>query len=40
MPPTISFEDAKNFAEALARGTRKAGKIARTIAADKVRELI
>ena len=40
MPPSISFKDAKNFAEALARGTRQAGKIARTVAADKVRELI
>ncbi len=40
MPPSVSFEDAKNFAEALARGTRKAGKIARTVAADRVRELI
>ena len=40
MPPSISFKDAKNFAEALARGTRQAGKIARTVAADKVRELV
>jgi pyruvate dehydrogenase (quinone) len=40
MPPKISFSDAKNFAEALARGTPAAGKIALTVASDKVRELI
>ncbi len=40
MPPKISFSDAKNFAEALARGTPAGGKIALTIASDKVRELI
>ena len=40
MPPKISFGDAKNFAEALARGTPAGGKIALTVASDKVRELI
>ncbi len=40
MPPKVTFEDAKNFAEALARGTPDGGKIALTVAADKVRELI
>jgi len=40
MPPKITFEDAKNFAEALARGTPAAGKIALTVASDTVRELI
>jgi pyruvate dehydrogenase (quinone)/pyruvate oxidase len=40
MPPKVTFSDAKNFAEALARGTPAAGKIALTVASDKVRELI
>jgi pyruvate dehydrogenase (quinone)/pyruvate oxidase len=40
MPPKITFSDAKNFAEALARGTPAAGKIALTVASDTVRELI
>ncbi len=40
MPPKISFSDAKNFAEALARGTPAAGKIALTVVSDTVRELI
>jgi pyruvate dehydrogenase (quinone)/pyruvate oxidase len=40
MPPKITFGDAKNFAEALARGTPAAGKIALTVASDTVRELI
>jgi pyruvate dehydrogenase (quinone)/pyruvate oxidase len=40
MPPKITFSDAKNFAEALARGTPAGGKIALTVASDKVRELI
>jgi len=40
MPPTITLGDAKNFAEALARGTPAGGKIALTVASDKVRELI
>jgi pyruvate dehydrogenase (quinone)/pyruvate oxidase len=40
MPPKITLEDAKNLAEALAKGTPAGGKIALTIASDKVRELI
>ena len=40
MPPKITLGDAKNFAEALARGTPARGKIALTVASDKVRELI
>lgn len=40
MPPKVTFSDAKNFAEALARGTPAGGKIALTVASDKVRELI
>ena len=40
MPPKVSFDDTKNLAEALARGTPAAGKIALTVASDKVRELI
>jgi len=40
MPPKVSFSDVKNLTEALARGTPDAGKIARTIASDTVRELI
>jgi pyruvate dehydrogenase (quinone)/pyruvate oxidase len=40
MPPKVTFSDAKNFAEALARGTPAGGKIALTVASDTVRELI
>ncbi|HEU4625406.1 MAG TPA: thiamine pyrophosphate-dependent enzyme [Steroidobacteraceae bacterium] len=40
LPPKITFEQAKNFAEALARGTAERGKIALTVMSDKVRELI
>ena len=40
MPPKITVSDAKNFAEALASGTPAAGRIALTVASDKVRELI
>jgi pyruvate dehydrogenase (quinone)/pyruvate oxidase len=40
MPPKTNFEQAKHLAEALAKGTPNRGKIARTIASDKVRELI
>jgi pyruvate dehydrogenase (quinone)/pyruvate oxidase len=40
MPPKITMEDAKNFGEALARGTPGAGKIALTVASDAVRELV
>jgi pyruvate dehydrogenase (quinone)/pyruvate oxidase len=40
MPPRTTLEQARHLAEALARGTPHAGDIARTIAADKVREII
>jgi pyruvate dehydrogenase (quinone)/pyruvate oxidase len=40
MPPKITYEDAKNFAESLARGTPAGGRIALTVASDKIRELI
>jgi pyruvate dehydrogenase (quinone) len=40
MPPKIKVEQAAHFAEALARGTPNAGKIALTVLSDKVRELV
>jgi pyruvate dehydrogenase (quinone)/pyruvate oxidase len=40
MPPRITVKQAAKFAESLARGTPNAGKIALTIASDKVREII
>ena len=40
MPPKVSFKEAAHFAESLARGTPAAGKIARTIASNAVRELV
>jgi len=40
LPPTVSFEQSKNLVEALARGTPDAGKIARNIALEKIRELV
>jgi pyruvate dehydrogenase (quinone)/pyruvate oxidase len=40
MPPKVSLSDAKNLAEALAKGTPARGKIALTVASDVVRELI
>jgi pyruvate dehydrogenase (quinone)/pyruvate oxidase len=40
MPPKITLEQAEKFAESLARGTPAAGKIALTVASDKIRELI
>jgi len=40
MPPKIKLGQAEKFAEALARGTPAGGKIALTVASDKVRELI
>lgn len=40
MPPKIKPGQAVKFAEALARGTPAGGKIALTVASDKVRELI
>jgi pyruvate dehydrogenase (quinone)/pyruvate oxidase len=40
MPPRIKPAQAVHFAEALARGTPAAGKIALTVASDRVRELV
>jgi pyruvate dehydrogenase (quinone)/pyruvate oxidase len=40
MPPKVNAEQAAHFAEALARGTRDAGDIAKTVFKDKVRELV
>jgi len=40
MPPKVTFEQAKNFAESLAKGTPHAGRIALTVLSDKVREIV
>jgi pyruvate dehydrogenase (quinone)/pyruvate oxidase len=40
MPPKVERDQAIHLAEALARGTPDAGKIARTIAKDVVREMV
>jgi pyruvate dehydrogenase (quinone) len=40
LPPRISLEQAKHFAQALARGTPNREKIALTVLSDKVRELL
>lgn len=40
MPPAVGVKDAVHLAQALARGTPHAGKIALTIASDVVRELV
>lgn len=40
LPPKIEAKQAIHFAEALARGTPKGGKIALTVLSDKVRELV
>ena len=40
MPPKIKAQQAAHFAEALARGTPEAGKIALTAISDKVREIV
>lgn len=40
MPPKVSLDQAAQFAKALARGTPHRGKIALTVASDRVRELI
>jgi pyruvate dehydrogenase (quinone)/pyruvate oxidase len=40
MPPKVTVKQAAHFAEALARGTPRAGKIALTVASDTVREII
>ena len=40
MPPKVTVDQALRFAESLARGTPNRKKIALTVAADKVRELV
>ena len=40
MAPKVTFDQARHLAEALAKGTANRGAIARSIAIDKVRELI
>ena len=40
MPPQITFEQAKKFAQSLARGEPNREKIALTVLADRVRELV
>jgi pyruvate dehydrogenase (quinone) len=40
MPPRITLKQTAKFAESLLKGTPHAGKIALTVASDKVRELI
>lgn len=40
MPPKVTVKQAAHFAEALARGTPRGGKIALTVASDTVREII
>ncbi|MGE5353841.1 MAG: thiamine pyrophosphate-dependent enzyme [Acidobacteriota bacterium] len=40
MPAKVSFKQAKNFAKSLAKGEPHRGKIALTVASDKVKEMI
>jgi pyruvate dehydrogenase (quinone)/pyruvate oxidase len=40
MPPKVEAKQALHFAEALAKGTPHAGKIALTTLSDTVRELV
>jgi pyruvate dehydrogenase (quinone)/pyruvate oxidase len=40
MPPMVQLEQAQHLAESLARGTKDAGRIIRTIAKDRVREMV
>ena len=40
MPPKITAKQAAHFAEALAKGTPHGGKIALTVLADKVKEMV
>jgi len=40
MPPKISVEQAAKFAESLAKGQPNRSRIALTVLADKVRELV
>ena len=39
MPPAFEIEQALNLVRAVAKGTRRGGRILKTIAADKAREL-
>lgn len=40
MPPKVNMEQARHFAESLARGEADASKIARTVLVDRIRELV
>jgi pyruvate dehydrogenase (quinone) len=40
MPPRVTAKQVAHFAEALAKGTPHSGKIALTVASDKVREIV
>lgn len=40
LPANITLDQAKKFAESIARGTNDGGKIIRTVLADRVRELV
>ena len=40
LPPKVTLEQAKHFAQALARGTPNREKIALTVLSDKVRALL
>jgi pyruvate dehydrogenase (quinone) len=40
MPPKVAADQALHLAEAVARGTPDAGKIAKTLIKDVVRELV
>ena len=40
MPPKITAEQAAHFAESLAKGKPNGGKIALTVLADKVKEMV
>lgn len=40
MPPRVTVDQAAHLAEALAKGTPAAGRIARTLAKDAVREMV
>jgi pyruvate dehydrogenase (quinone) len=40
LPPKVNATQALHFAEALARGTKDAGKIIRDVASEKVREMV
>ena len=40
LPPKVTLEPARNFAESLVRGTPRAGEIALTVLSDTVREVV